>query len=53
MTKFGLNWRRKGDKVRFFDMEFNTIYQLNSFIETFLIRDVVNETLELRIWKLN
>jgi len=50
--KISCDWKRKGDKVRPYCMEFNSEIQFKDFFVEFLECDQTIEILELRIWKM-
>ena len=50
--KFGCNWKRKGDKTRYWDMEFNSALSLSNFFENLLEKSNVDEVLEIKIWEI-
>ena len=50
--KIGCNWKRKSDKTKMFDMEFNSMYELSNFFESFIKHSVIDETFEIRLWEI-
>lgn len=50
-NKIHLEMRRKDDKTRFFHFKFDNMAFMKDFLEKFIMHDVSDEKLELRIWK--